>query len=340
MIESVEASLSTSTQVRLTFFCELAPEPLESLFSRPALVEQLQALKAQVSLGIMDFSPERTAVVRRLNAAGIPVIAWQLLPKEQGYWYHLGNCEAAVRQYDDFLAWTRRQELEWAGIGIDIEPDIGEFELLLTQPSRLVSALWRRGCGKQRLCDGAEVYERLVARMQADGFPVSSYEFPFIVDELRTGCTWVRRLLGVTCVSSDQIVLMLYTSYFRPIGTAVLWSYARDADSVGIGVTGGGVQLEGVKFPAPLTWEEFSRDLLLATQWCPDIHIFSLEGCVEQGFLEPLASFDWNRSPKPPQPWAAIVKLSRPLFRLGLWLLARPRLSVGLLAGGVALALL
>ena len=76
---------------RLTFFCELEADALETLFADSSVIDNLVTLEASVSLGILDLSPGRAAVVRRLNEAGIPVIAWQLLPKEQGYWFNLGN---------------------------------------------------------------------------------------------------------------------------------------------------------------------------------------------------------------------------------------------------------
>jgi len=43
-----------------------------------------------------------------------------------------------------------------------------------------------------------------------------------------------------------------------------------------------------------MPWEELSRDLLLASGVTRDIFVFSLEGCVRQGFLERLLDFDWR----------------------------------------------
>jgi hypothetical protein len=61
---------------RLTFFCELEADALEALFADSSVIGNLATLEASVSLGILDLSPGRAAVVRRLNEAGIPVIAW------------------------------------------------------------------------------------------------------------------------------------------------------------------------------------------------------------------------------------------------------------------------
>ncbi len=36
---------------------------------------------------LSDLSPERAAVVRQLNGAGIPVVAIPLLPFDEGYYF-------------------------------------------------------------------------------------------------------------------------------------------------------------------------------------------------------------------------------------------------------------
>src|SRR5579859_6377136 len=113
---------------RLSFFCELDPGDLTALFEDGSVVEQLVALQATVGIGLRDLSPERAAVVTRLNAAGIPVIAWLLLPLDQGYWFNANNADFASARYDAFRAWTAEHNLKWDAIGIDVEPDTREVE--------------------------------------------------------------------------------------------------------------------------------------------------------------------------------------------------------------------
>jgi hypothetical protein len=120
---------------------------------------------------------------------------------------------------------------------------------------------------------------------------------------------------------------MLYSSYFRPVGVGVLGLYARTADSVAVGITGGGVELAGLANKSPMSWEEFSRDLRIANSCCGDVHIFSLEGCESRGFLGRLAEFDWSRKVACPLPrsWSALLPVARWLALAALWLLAHPR---------------
>jgi len=126
---------------------------------------------------------------------------------------------------------------------------------------------------------------------------------------------------------------MLYTSFLRPRGPGVLWSYAPDAGSIAVGSTGGGVQVGGIGDVPPLDWGEFSRDLRLARRWSDDVHVFSLEGCVRQGFLARLRDFDWHQPVVPPSETAGQVEMMRQVLRAILWLSARPLvLLFGLLA--------
>ncbi len=319
---------------QLTFFTELEKEPLTALFSKPGVVDQLVALKASASMGILDFSDERACVVRHLNQRGIPLVAWQLLPKEKGYWYHLNSADYAVEHYRRFREWSVNQGLRWVAIGIDIEPDINEFQELLRYNFRTLYSVVKRVWNKRQFTESCATYASLVALMHSDGYAVQSYEYFFMADERKTGSSLLTRLFGMANVSTDKHVAMLYSSFFRPFGVGVLKIYGRTMDSAAIGITGGGVELEGLEHKQPMTWEEFSRDLRIANSCHGDVHIFSLEGCVEQGFLDRLKSFDWNKESKCPRHWTALIATARFLVLGVLWLLANP---IFLIAAAAAL---
>ncbi|MBE9527008.1 MAG: hypothetical protein IME94_08545 [Proteobacteria bacterium] len=316
----------TEAPKSLTFFCELYSDDLVRLFSEPCLIEQLQTLGATISLGIVDFSDERAHVVHQLNKNGIPVIAWQLLSIEQGYWYNMSNADQAISGYEEFLEWTNKHNLHWAGLGVDIEPDISELQDLLTNKLRIIPVLFKRIFRKKHYDDACKIYHALVTKMQNDHYTVDSYEFLFMDDDRKAGSCLLGRMLGVTEVPANRRVLMLYSSFFRPYGTAVLCNYACGADSVAVGSTGGGVELHGMNH-TPMNWDELSRDLKLARRYCDDIHIFSLEGCVEQGFMEPLIDFDWNHPIHQPQPLTFLLIIMRFISRQILCLMTHPFLT-------------
>ncbi|WP_224367986.1 hypothetical protein [Hyalangium versicolor] len=282
------------TPPRLTFYCELAAEPLQALFADPSVVEHLVALEASVSLGLLDLGAERAAVVHRLHEAGIPVIAWQLLPAEEGYWFNLDNASQAAARYTAFREWTATHQLRWDGVGLDIEPDLHELRQLLSRRWRQLLVLVRRLRRGERVRQAREAYLALVARIREDGYRVDTYQLPLIIDERQADSTLLQRLLGVVNLRADREVLMLYSSFVRPHGPGLLESYGPQAGSIGVGSTGGGVELPGAGAAPALTWEEFAQDLRQARRLCSDLHIFSLEGCVRQGFLPRLRDFDWS----------------------------------------------
>lgn len=299
----------------LTFFCELEPSPLQTLFSQTEILRTLKALDAAVCLGILDLSPERAAVVRRLKQEDIPVTAWLLLSKDQGYWFNLDNADHAANRYVAFQEWSAEHGLHWRAVGLDIEPDINELQVLAASRLRGLRAFLRRA-SRQRLASGREAYRELVRRIRADGYFVESYHFPFIIDERRAGSRLVQRLTGVLDLPVDREVLMLYTSFTPSIGPGLLWSYGRHAGGIGLGSTGGGVTMEGLVDTRSLTWEQFERDLLLAAHLRPEVYIFSLEGCVSQGFLPRLLDFDWHSQVTVPHSKARMVNTVRALVFL------------------------
>jgi hypothetical protein len=75
-------------------------------------------------------------------------------------------------------------------------------------------------------------------------------------------------------------------------GAAIIWKLGPDAQAISIGVTDGDPGAN----PAPLNWDTFSRDLIVAGHFSHFIGVYNLEGCVHQGFLPHLKSMDWSRS--------------------------------------------
>jgi hypothetical protein len=251
----------------------------------------------------VDLSRERAQVVRRLNRAGIPAAAWLLLPEESGYWCNAHNPGEAWERYGDFLAWTRAHGLRWERVGIDIEPNIDEVRAVRRSPLALVRALPRIF---RCIAQNREMYQGLVRRIHADGYPVDAYVFPFIHTEREAGTEVLQR-------------------FARPYGHGFLDFYARHFPAVAVGVTGGGVE-EGLDPPPPLTWDELARDLRLARRHTDDIHVFSLEGCVEQGFLERLVDFDWGVPVEAAEATERAAALTRRM-RIALRALDRPHVT-------------
>jgi hypothetical protein len=317
---------------RLTFACELERQPLKELFADAAVTRHLQAMNAAVSLGLLDLSEERAAVVRHLNEAGIPVVAWLLLPMEQGYWFNADNWPEAISCYVAFRHWKAEHHLRWAGVGLDFEPDINEMRMLQSGAiGPLMPELFKRLLDRERVRRAQLAYAMLAAQIRADGYAVESYQFSSIVDERKAGSTLLQRLFSIVDVPVDREVLMLYSSFMRRLGPANLWLYGPDAGGIGVGSTGGGV--EGPDAIAPLTWDELARDLRLASRLGDHIFIFSLEGCAHQGFLSRLAAFDWDSPVDPPLEAARRLNWSRRGMRGILWASAHPWIVLGGLAG-------
>lgn len=317
----------------LTFFCELERGALRELLAEPNVIATMRALGAGVSLGLIDLSRERAQAVRALNAAAIPVTAWLLLPREEGYWFNLDNAPQAAERYAAFREWTAAYDLRWAGVGLDVETDIRDMDALLTRGRRALPRLARRALQGERLRHGLAAYRALVERVRADGYPVESYQFPIIVDERRAGSTLLQRVLGLADLAVDREVLMLYSSL---VSAGLLWSYARDADAIGVGSTGGGVALaERGELPA-LGWGAFAHDLRLAARRAGEVYVFSLEGCVRQGFLPLLLEFDWDAPVGVPVTAARRVDRVRAMLRGALWLSAHPGVIAAVLGAIVS----
>ena len=281
---------------QLVFACEMDEGPLQALFSDPSVIAQLKELNAGVALALKDFSLGRTQVVQQLNRAGVPVTAWLALPKEQGYYLNASNAGDAVARFAKFKKWTAENGLQWAAVGLDIEPNLSEFGALKHNKLRIVALMMQRMLDGGRVARAKQAYSDLIREIQADGYPVQTYQFVIIADEREAHSTLLERILGLVDVRGNDEVLMAYTSFNHNLDSALIWAYGPDAQTLAVGATGpsGDAQLDA-RFP-PLDWDEFSRDLIVASHFSRVIGVFSLEGCVHQGFLPRLKTFNWSQS--------------------------------------------
>jgi len=301
----------------LTFFVELPSTELVTLFDRAGVVDFLVAHRCSIAMGLLDLSPERAAVARRLEGLGVPVTGWLLLDVAEGYWLNADNPERAVARYRETIAWAAREGLTLHRIGLDIEFPRADGALLAKEPRRGLLTLLRRRRPAAQVDAAERAYADLVREIRATGRSVETYHFPFMLDERAVGSTLLRRTLGLVDLPADYEVHMLYASYIGRLGAR---AYFADAPCIALGVTGGGVNAGTAEEVARLlTWPRLEEDLLAAAALTREVYVFSLEGCVEQGWLDRLRALDWSRAALPLTP--AEGRRMRRQRRLTRWVL-------------------
>lgn len=277
---------------KISFACELKGKEFSRLLSDSALVKELKEMKVSLRIGLPDFLPERTLTIQKLNSAGIPIYAWLLLPEEEGYWFNMRNGDKAIRKYEEFKKWTSDNQLKWEGIGIDLEPDINDAKLAFKHPWKLAWKAYIRLYDNKSLETGRKVYRDLISKIKSDGYPLESYIIPFIYDERMKKTTSFQKLLGILDLDTEKEIPMMYTSVVNNPG--IIPFYHKEGMPVGLGSTGGGVNIEGFEAPA-ISWENLQRDLLIASGLTDEIFIFCLETSVSRGFLSRIRDLDFSQ---------------------------------------------
>ncbi len=293
--QDIRVQDANANQPRLIFACDRQTKDLEPLFT-PALISDLKDLHAAIALSLEDLSPERAKMVQRLNAAGVSMMAWIVLPKEQGYYVNASNAPQTKARFEEFDRWTQQYGLRWEEIGLDIEPTLNEYSTLMGHKGKLISLALRRALDSGRVYRARDAYAALIREMQSRGYKVQTHQLMFIVNERNAHTTLLERIFGLVDVHSDREVLMLYTNFTRQLGAGLIWQYGPVAQTIAVGSTAtSGDAATDAKKP-PLNWEEFSRDLLVAHHFSPVIGVYSLEGCVRQGFIPKLKTMDWTQA--------------------------------------------
>lgn len=321
----------------LVFACDGPLDKLERLL-QPNVIADLRDLKAGIALALPDLSSERAQLVAMLNKAGIPVIAWLALSPEQGYYINAGNAPETGQRFDDFERWTSGNHLRWSAIGLDIEPNVQEFSAFKQGSKwRIATTLIGRYFDEGRVRRARESYGALIRKMQTRGYSVQTYQFPFMADERRVHSTVLERLFGIVDVRGDQEALMVYTAFNHRLGSGLVWAYGPDAQEIVVGLTIGSD--DAPQF-VPLDWQAFSRDLIVAHHFSRSIGVYNLEGCVRQGFLRQLKTFDWSQSVVIPAESVRGAEQFRARVQRVIWIVSRlpyfAALFVGLIVLGIA----
>jgi hypothetical protein len=295
--------------------CDHGVSEMQSVLTNANVIENLKSLHAGLAVAIVDFTPDRAQLVRRLNQDGIPVIASLAMPPEQGSYFNAENAPEAPARFAAFDVWSREQGLRWDGVGLDIEPNFAELGSLHGHWWRLFTTFLRRAVDFQRMRYAQRVYSALIANIRSRGYFVLTYQLPYLPVERKAHSSLLDRMLGTVDVRGDQEVLMLYTSYTGHIGAAIIWKLGPDAQSIAICCTNG----DPAANPAVLDWSRFSRDLIVASHFSHVVGVYNLEGCVHQGFLPRLETMNWNQSVTIPAIAIRSANQHLRMLRLVLW---------------------
>lgn len=320
--------LGFASNPKISFFNELESKELKILFSDSTLIPSLKKMNAEIRMGILDLTPDRAEIIRRLNENGITVIAWLLLPKEEGYWFHSGNWQRASERYDEIKNWAKENQLIFNGIGIDIEIDYQDAELYKNHKFKFLKKVVGRLYNKEDYEYSKNMYNNLIERIRTDGYSIESYYIPFVKDETENGRTALQQATGIMDLTTDKDIPMLYSSFIgNPYGLLKVAAIDKNLKYVAIGSTGGGID---PTLPS-MTWEDLSHDLRLVSKTVEEIHIFCLEASVEKGFIPKLIDFDFDAQvTAQPEQEVKIKSLSKKIMLLSK-ILSYPTLTIVLI---------
>lgn len=274
--------------------CEHDLQESREMLDGPGVISALRRLHAQVAVALPDFSSQRASMVRYLNQQSIPVVAWIELPQSEGYYMNADDVPQAEARVADFEEWTHKEGLQWAGVGLDIEPNFELLSRLRQHRWRLFRTLLARSIGSSRIKRAQLAYSAMVQNLRTRGYQVQIYQMPYVPAEHSVHSTLPDRLLGTVDIRGDQNYLMLYTSSVRSIGAGIIWSLGPHAQGIAVGSTDGDGPAGANN--GPLNWNELQRDLIVAGHFTRNVGIYDLEGCIRQGFLPRLLTVDWSQS--------------------------------------------
>ncbi len=272
--------------------CDQGISDMESWMSDPEVISQLQQLHAGLAVEVSDFSAERAQAVRKLNAAGIPLTAWLVMSREQGHYLNGFNAPEAEQRSTQFETWTRDNGLRWSAVGLDIEPNFDHLKEVGKRKGSFLGLMMRRFFDYRQVERGRAAYQALIRRIQARGYTVQTYQMPFLAEERAMHSTLLERLFGIVDVHGNEEVLMAYSSFNHAAGGGIPLIYGPQTETLAVGTT---LDDKAAGLTA-LSWEEFSRDLIVAAHFSHVVGVYSLEGCIRHRFLPRMIALDWGQT--------------------------------------------
>lgn len=208
-----------------------------------------------------DFGPrpggvtsDAVALVRKANALGIPVVAWVVIPYDQGYWAYQGNAQANFTAVRDWTAWTRRNRLRFVSVALDQEFSWQNLQtympLAKSRDAQKLDAWMAGNIDPAAQCSALRTYRDLISWVHRRGIRADAAVAPMVADDLADGDIALQNALQISATSRyDRLYLMAYRSAVSQAGFdpgpgyvasnyAAMRRYYGDAGQVSLGIPG------------------------------------------------------------------------------------------------------
>jgi hypothetical protein len=278
----------------VSFFTELTGSELDKIASDTSIIKNLKQLKASLRIAIIDMSPERVSALTKLQNAQIPIHAWLMLSKEDGFWANNENYKTFQKRYSVFADWSAKEGIKWKSVGLTILPQRSDASFLL-ESQKSLSGKWDFSkIMIARLLDwdgefdeAKAAYEDLVRTIKSDGYAVEVYQSTMQMDEVLAETSSFQKMAGIINVKGDEQFTIIHRRLTGdyPNILAFIDAYGKSSDGIVLGHTASQRPLNFRENDVILNWQELSRSLTYAQQERITIHISTLEGCIEQGIL-------------------------------------------------------
>ena len=259
-------------------------------------------------------SAELESLLRAAAGEGVPVIAWLLLPEEDGYWFNEENLAEAREQVFAFIDWIEESRIPLKWLMFDMEMSLDKTHQMEGGDlmGDIVPMLQANVDGEAFERSTAE-FSRLVTDVKDRGYVVTAAAYPFVLDDLLDEDNEIQDAFNtpIVGVPFDEIYFMAYrTSYASLLGIFpgpyLIYEYAREAKAafgskgiMGLGIIGtiGQVSDDGFTKPSQLV-----EDIAAARAGGNErVFIFSLDGMAASGKLEAWLDLD-DTAPAKPEP--------------------------------------
>ncbi|ANQ48237.2 hypothetical protein MY04_0855 [Flammeovirga sp. MY04] len=278
-------------KIDLSFMTEVSGFRLLEIAEDSSTIEKLKEVEAELYIGLIDFSKERTKALQIFKEKGIECHAWLLLNKGEGYFPNAHNAEAYIKRFNEFISWSQKNGFQWNSLCISLAPYTTDQRIVDHGYISISKVFLKRMISGSIQSQGDIEYGKLRSLAKKNNLKTVNIVSPYMVDGREVNVDTWKQITGTFDILHDEEYIEIFNHYTPStiLTLAQLKSYQSGFKNIVVGSANEKKPLSKEENPRPLQWKELTQYITLLRQYDKSIIIYGLDGAVKGDILNNLS---------------------------------------------------
>ncbi|OHX65783.1 hypothetical protein [Flammeovirga pacifica] len=278
-------------KVDISFMTEASGFRLLEIAEDSSTIKKLKEVDAELYIGLIDFSKDRTKALQIFKENGIQCHAWLLLNKGEGYFPNAHNAESYLKRFEQFIAWSQKNGFQWKSMCVSLAPYITDQRIVDNGYISVSKVILKRMISGSIQHQGDIEYGKLRNLSNRNNLKTVNIVSPYLVDGREVNVDSWKQITGTFDILHDEEYIEIFNHYTTStvLTLAQLKSYQSGFNTIIIGSANDKKPLSKEENPRPLQWKELTQYVTLLRQYDKSIIIYGLDGAIKKDILNNLS---------------------------------------------------